>query len=205
MTKLESSPLIFETIKIANATPLNLSWHQKRVDFTFGSLFKGTTALRLQDLIVIPDQYSTGIFRCKFIYNEKDWSTEFSQYTPRQVKTLKLIDGNGIAYPHKFNDRSAIDLLYDQRGECDDVLIVNDGYITDTSIANILFSDGKNWFTPSTPLLPGTTRARLMDTCRIFEKEITIYNYKDFSHFMLINALNDFNLDRILSVDFLKD
>lgn len=193
MTKLESSPLLFETIKIANATTLNLSWHQKRVDFTFGSLFKGTTALRLQDLIEIPDQYSTGIFRCKFIYNEKEWSTEFSQYTPRQVKTLKLIDGNGIAYPHKFNDRSAIDLLYDQRGECDDVLIVNDGYITDTSIANILFSDGKNWFTPSTPLLPGTTRARLLDAGRVCETEITIYNYRDFSHFMLINALNDFD------------
>lgn len=205
MTKIESSPLLFETIKIANATPLNLTWHQKRVNLAFESLFNGKTAIKLKDLIEIPDEYSHSLFRCRFIYNDKEWSTEFTQYIPRQVKTLKLVDGHGIAYPHKFIDRSAISRLYDQREENDDILIVRDGYITDTSIANILFSDGKNWFTPSTPLLPGTTRARLLRNGTISERDVTIFNFKEFSHFMIINALNDFDLNRTHLISLIKD
>lgn len=201
---IESKYLLFETIKVVDSIPVNLSWHQERVNFAFKKLLNGK-AFNLHELIQVPENHSSGISRCRFSYNDKEWTTEFSQYTPRQVKTLKLVDGNGIVYPHKFVDRSALNTLYDLREDCDDILISVNGHITDTSIANILFSDGKNWFTTSTPLLPGTTRARLINQGIIIERVITVNNFRVFSDFMLINAMNDFDLNKKQPVKFLID
>jgi len=56
-----------------------------------------------------------------------------------------------------------------------------------------LFKKGKDWFTPATYLLNGVQRQNLLKQKKVKETEITLQNIKDFSHFQLINALNDFN------------
>ncbi len=66
-------------------------------------------------------------------------------------------------YPLKYTHRNELNALFEHRDICDDVLIVKDGILKDTTIANIaLFIDGQ-WLTPQTPLLYGTTRERLID------------------------------------------
>ena len=47
--------------------------------------------------------------------------------------------------------------------DVDEVIIEKNGYLTDTTIANIAFFDGKQWFTPEKPLLKGTMRAKLIE------------------------------------------
>ena len=60
------------------------------------------------------------------------------------------------------------------RQDKDDILIVKNGLLTDTSIANIALYDGNDWYTPLHPLLKGTKRAELLDKGVLKEKEIKI-------------------------------
>ena len=66
------------------------------------------------------------------------------------------------------------DELYARRGACDDIVIVKNGLLTDTTIANIALYDGNQWLTPASPLLEGTTRTRLLDIGKLTEAEISI-------------------------------
>jgi 4-amino-4-deoxychorismate lyase len=70
---------------------------------------------------------------------------------------------------------------------------VKNNHITDTSYSNLIFKKGKDWFTPKSFLLNGVQRQHLLKTKKIKEAEITLQNIHDFSHFQLINAMN--NLD----------
>jgi 4-amino-4-deoxychorismate lyase len=78
------------------------------------------------------------------------------------IESLKLVEDNTISYRHKYSDRSHLLELMNMRGDCDDILIVKDGYITDTSFSNIVFFDGDKWVTPARPLLRGTMRESLL-------------------------------------------
>ena len=89
-------------------------------------------------------------------------------------------------------DRKEIDKLFEKRGKADDILIVKNGFITDTSIANIAFFDGKKWFTPKTCLLRGTTRERLLKEKKIFEKDIRVEDIKRYKKIALLNAMIGF-------------
>ena len=73
----------------------------------------------------------------------------------------------------------------------DEVIIVKDGYITDTSYTNLCFFDGTTWFTPDTPLLPGTMRQRLLDQGIIKEKSIPLSDLNKYQSISLINAMMD--------------
>ena len=87
---------------------------------------------------------------------------EFEPYVRPAVRSLKVVLSDSISYGYKSADRSALDHLFQLRGECDDILIVKKGCVTDSYYANVAFWDGKHWFTPDTPLLPGTMRASLL-------------------------------------------
>ena len=60
--------------------------------------------------------------------------------------------------------------LFQIRQDKDDILIVKNGLLTDTSIANIALYDGNDWYTPLHPLLKGTKRAELLDKGVLKEK-----------------------------------
>ena len=85
-------------------------------------------------------------------------------------------------------------LQFDKRESCDDILIVKNGYITDTSIANIALYDGNSWITPKVPLLKGTTRQRYLDNAKILESDIKVQDLKKFSKIALLNAMIDFDI-----------
>ena len=74
-----------------------------------------------------------------------------------------------------------------------DILIVKKEFITDTSFSNIIFFDGDNWITPSTPLLEGTKRKELLEKNIISEQEIKFSDLKNFKKAILINAMLDFD------------
>jgi 4-amino-4-deoxychorismate lyase len=75
------------------------------------------------------------------------------------------------------------------KGACDEIIIIKQGYVTDTSYTNIAFYDGEKWYTSDTPLLAGTCRASLIDEGVLSVKNIRetdIWKYKKVS---LINAM----------------
>ena len=62
-----------------------------------------------------------------------------------------------------------------------------------SSPTNLLFLKDEKWYTPSTYLLNGVMRQHLLATKKIKETEITLQNIKEFTHFQLINSMNDFD------------
>ena len=76
-----------------------------------------------------------------------------------------------------------------QKENCDDILVVKNGLVTDTSFTNVVFESDKGLFTPSTYLLPGTKRQTLLKERVIKEKVIRIEDIEDYRKLYLINAM----------------
>ena len=178
----------FETIRIEDGRAHNLFYHNLRLNKTIYDHFGFNPQIDLKNLI---DPPTKGLFRCKVVYSDKIESIHYYPYTPKKIATLKIIEAN-IDYAYKYLDRSAIELLLTQKDSADDILIVKNGLITDTSIANVAFYRQGTWYTPKKPLLPGTTRQRLLDQGVLQEAPITIDELVSFEKMALLNAMIGF-------------
>jgi 4-amino-4-deoxychorismate lyase len=147
--------------------------------------------LKLSDYISVPDHNKNGIVRCRVTYGVTFSSIEFLPYTPAKVFTLKLVQAEALVYDHKYLDRSPLNCLID-KSIADDILVIQNGCVTDASYANIVFTDGRQWITPDTPLLCGTIRELLLRGGIIKAEKILANDIHRFTHFRLINAMLGF-------------
>ena len=194
----KTSTLLLETIKIEEGEVSNLSYHQARCDESRKALFHSTDRLDLSSLIQAPPK---GLYRCRILYDEKIHSIEYIPYSPKEIHRLKII-ASDLEYEHKYANRDTLNKLLQMQPDTDDILIEKNGYLTDTTIANIAFYDGKQWFTPEKPLLKGTMRAKLLDEGFLHTRKIKKEEITDYTHVALINAmigfkiLNNFNIQK---------
>jgi len=155
-------------------------------------LFSSSDEIDLEKHIVLPENLSDDIYRCRVISSDKIESVEISQYIFKPVKSLKLVCCNNLEYEHKYADRSSIENLFKKRADCDDILIIKNGIITDTSICNVAFFDGINWYTPKNPILKGTKRQKLIDEGKIYEKQIMANDLNKYLKVCAFNAMIEF-------------
>ena len=147
-----------ETILAKEGETPYLQWHQKRLERTLAE--HGIVCrFALAELLAPPAE---GLWRCRVVYDAADAKVQYLPYTPHPVRWLRAVRDDAIDYRYKETDRRALEQLFAQRGEADDVVIIRRGLVTDTTIANIAVFDGKQWLTPEQPLLEGTARARLL-------------------------------------------
>jgi 4-amino-4-deoxychorismate lyase len=139
----------------------------------------------------------TGLYKCRIVYDDEMKDVEFIAYQPKPIRSLRIIEHDRINYEFKYKDRKTIDRLYELRKECDDILIVKRGLVTDSSYSNIIFKKGKRWYTPWSALLKGTQRQYLLENELIEEEEIRAEDIKTFETFKLINAMLEFNAPEI--------
>jgi 4-amino-4-deoxychorismate lyase len=163
-------------------------------------LFGKSDTIDLRHVLHIPFDLTNGVYKCRLIYNEAILRQEYVQYTPRIIKTLRLMADDTIDYTHKYLDRSHLDKLRESSGT-DDILIVKNNFITDASSANVVFFDGISWLTPSTPMLKGTKRQQLLDKGIIHEEDISINTLKRFHKCVLINAMLDLDEENFITMD----
>ncbi|MBN2350912.1 MAG: aminotransferase class IV [Bacteroidales bacterium] len=190
--------LLVETIKIAGNEIYNLEFHNSRFNTSRQKLFKQHNFINLADLIKIPDTTEKGvILKCRVLYDQKIQKIEYLPYERKIINSLKIVEDNTIQYAYKYADRDYIKKLYEERGDCDDILIVKGHFISDTSFCNIVFYDGNKWITPSTPLLKGTKRSMLLKTGKISEDELKLSDINKFRYCSLINAFLDLDEIRI--------
>ncbi len=178
----------FETIRVQDGQVFHLPYHNARLNATIEAHFAGTPKIDLKNYITPTKK---GLYRCKVIYSNEIEEVAFFPYTPRRIQSFKLVSSD-IKYCYKYLDRSKIDALFAQKGECDEIIIVKNGLLTDTSIANIAFHYKNSWITPKNPLLPGTTRARLIEAKRLIPTDIAAKDLKKFDKMALMNAMIDF-------------
>lgn len=182
---------LLETIKIKNKQKQNITWHNQRFNISRLELFGVKEPLALENIIQIPASIDDTVYKCRIVYSKEIKAIEFEKYTPKIIKSLKIIECNDIDYSYKYHDRTKLNNLFQHKSSCDDILIVKNGFVTDTSYANIVFWDGKKWITPATPLLKGTVRERLLSEGKIFESEISKNDLPKFEKSRIINAMND--------------
>lgn len=177
-----------ETICIADGVVQNLGYHQNRLEKTFACFFSSPPFKLAEYIKGTP---SKGKQKCRVVYSETEIHVDISPYPTRQISSLKLVCDHDIAYPYKYQDRSALDQLFSQRQHCDDIIIVKDGLCTDSYFANLAFFDGVQWITPKNPLLPGTKRQKLLDHGLIKSGDIAVKALDSYSKVSLINAMLD--------------
>jgi 4-amino-4-deoxychorismate lyase len=182
--------LLLETIKIHNGQPQFLAYHQQRFDHTRRNLWQCHDRIDLADLL--QDIPSDGIYRCRILYHQQIERVEYIPYISRNFRNFKLITDDQISYEYKFLQRDQLQQHFECRAEADDILIVKQGRITDTSIANVAFFDKNQWITPEFPLLHGTTRQRLLQEGRIKARDIRVAEVAKFSQMALLNAMLEF-------------
>lgn len=183
--------LLFETIRLEEGKAHFVAYHQKRIDRSVGS---GISLAPYIDRLELPLH---SCFKLRITYKREGIvGHEITPYTLPQIHTVRLITDNTICYDRKLNDRTAIDRLRNQRGNCDDILIVRNGLITDSSFANVVLFDGNRWVTPAEPLLAGTCMTRLIDMGVIVPKHIPVESLPEYSKLTLINAMIGFDPNR---------
>ena len=186
----DTSTLLLETIKIEDGEVSNLSYHQARCDESRKALFHSTDRLNISSLIQAPPK---GLYRCRILYNKKIHSIEYIPYIPKEIHNLKIIPSN-ITYNYKYANRKELNTLLQNQKDIDEIIIEKEGYLTDTTIANIAFYDGKTWFTPEKPLLKGTMRAKLLDEEFLHTKKIKKEEITHYTHVALMNAMIGFKI-----------
>jgi 4-amino-4-deoxychorismate lyase len=190
------SPLLLETIRIKNGEVENIAWHNRRFNQTRKELFQIELPICLENFIIPP--FTHGLYRCRILYNQ---SIQKIEYFPYQIKTFKRlkITPSHIDYAYKYANREPLNQLLHPL--YDDVIIEKNGFLTDTSIANIAFYDGLQWSTPKTPLLKGTMREKLLSESFLTLKNIEKKEIHRFSHFALMNAMIGFQIQKNIIIE----
>lgn len=189
---------LLETIRYENGEFQHLRYHQERMEESRKTLCPDAEEINLEAVLskeMKSEETSkksvpaTGLFKCRVVYDEQIRKVEWVPYNFPKISSLKKVFSDEIEYPYKYENRSAIHELVKEKGDADDILIVKKGYITDTSFCNVLFYNGKNWITPTFPLLNGTQRRFLLENERIIPARITPDDLHNFTKVRLINAM----------------
>lgn len=191
---------LLETIRLKEGKLMNIEYHAARFNQARAKLFGITTPLDLSKFIQIPNDCLTGIYRCRLIYERDIEEISFTPYQFKSIQSLKIVEAPKIAYAYKWADRDVFGKLLQQNSEADEIIIVQNGLLTDCTFANLAFWDGSKWFTPDTPLLKGTKRAKLLKKKQIIEKSIRVSDVKNFQKVCLINAFLDLDLSKSIDV-----
>ena len=194
-----------ESIKIEDQKAFLLDLHQKRVNQTFAHFGK-EGSIDLAKIFKNLEHDEDGLYKLRIVYDlDKKFTTQLIPYAIPEIENFQLVENNSYDYSFKFEDRKEFERMK-TKAKTEEIIVVKNNHITDTSYTNILFLKGKEWFTPTTYLLNGVMRQHLLHEKKIKETEITLQNIKEFSHFQLINAMNDFDdmfiypIDRIVNL-----
>lgn len=185
---------LFETLCIEQQQIKNCAYHQQRYERALYQ-FYGESAVKIYDLSEIihlqPEFLNlTPLTRCRIDYNAITFQIQFFPYQRRKITTFQPVICDEIDYSLKFSDRTLLNHLLEQRGDCDEIIIIKQGKVTDCSIGNLVFRQGEQWFTPDSPLLIGSQRTYLLDTGKIKEKTIFAEDIAQFDEIRVINAMN---------------
>lgn len=181
--------LCIETIAVENRSFKNLEYHEARLNRTRKELWGYTDHWNLSEILFVPDSITNELHKCRMAYGQEIDNIKWEPYTFREIRKIKKVHHDTVDYSYKYDQRPELNTLFAERGNADEILIIQKGMVTDSFYCNVAFFDGNNWFTPDTYLLPGTQRALLLDNGVILDTIITEKDIAKFSHIKLFNAM----------------
>lgn len=181
-----------ESIKVEDQKVFLLNRHQQRMTETFLHFGK-VCEINLQELFKELQHDENGLYKWRIVYDLNNvYKAQMLPYAISKLDDFELITNDDLDYSFKYLDRKMLDSIK-LKSNASEIIIVKNNSITDTSFSNILFLKNKQWYTPSSYLLNGVQRQQLLESKKIKTADITLDNIKEYSHFQLINAMNDFD------------
>ncbi len=178
-----------ETVKVVDGVFVHPELNLQRMMNTMDRAFHTSVPDSFFEDLAIPVDMRCGVVKCRILYGASVDEIGFQPYACRKVSSLKLVDGGNVDYSQKYADRSALLKLTAQKGECDDILIVQNGLITDTSYSNVVLSNHGKYYTPKSYLLNGTCRRRLIAEGKVIPADISVSDLDSYDNLYLINAM----------------
>lgn len=186
--------LFVESLRVEHCRLMHVEWHEQRMSDTLYQQYGIRSRIKLSDFVSLPDTLDDRVYKCRIEYGRTIERVTFDLYESRRVKTLRPVYDNVIQYPFKYADRKALEALLEQRNGADDILIIQNNCLTDTSFSNIILLREGIWYTPDTFLLNGTCRRRLLAEGAIRKAGITVDDLDHYTEIRLINAMLDWEL-----------
>lgn len=178
---------LLETLACRDGKFTNLDRHQTRLESARREIWGEKKHPLLTDILPpVPDR---GVYKCRLLYGRDSHHWEVLPYTRPAIQGLIARPAPDLDYHLKYADRSPLDILRQDLPPDRDVLIIQDGRITDTSTCNVALLQAGRWYTPQHCLLPGTRRAALLDAGIIEIRDILLDDLSDYTHIVLFNAL----------------
>ena len=181
--------MFIESICIKDGKAPLLSFHQDRMDRTYQYYFKNDNPYQLGTYV--EEVPTNGTYKLRIIYDRMVRKYNYALYIKPDTASLQVVSTPAIEYYFKHADRTSLDTLYGQRNYKDDIIIVNDGLVSDAYYANLVFWDGEEWYTPQHSLLQGVRRQYLLNTRQIKAKKITAEDIFFYERVSLVNAMLD--------------
>ena len=191
---------LFESIKIKDGKIFHLDLHQERMDESYHQYYGKTNIHQLEKIIHTQGIPKEGTFKCRLSYHRDECKIEMDSYLKKDIKSLRIVKCDELDYELKFTDRKKFNHLKDQNLDVDEILILKNDFLTDSSYSNIIFWNGIEWHTPSTPLLKGIQRKYLLSRNLINEREISVSDLGKYKKIGLINAMMDFEEMPIIDI-----
>lgn len=192
-----------ETIRIENGVFCQLEAHISRLHDTIQKYY-GTKKIVSMDELAVPENLTDGLVKCRIVYSDRIEKIEYLSYEKRTIESLQIVEDNEIEYAYKSMDRTHLNDLFLKRGLADDIIIVKNGFVTDSSFSNLLFENEDGLFTPDTYLLNGIQRRYLLKYGLVAERKIRIDNIPEYTQVHLINAMLQIG-DCIVSKDHILE
>ncbi|MGM0649035.1 MAG: aminotransferase class IV [Bacteroidota bacterium] len=179
-----------ESIRIENGHVPLIEYHQQRYEQCIKIHFPDTKPVQLAN---IANQYlhRPGIFKLRIEYDQIIRDVRCKPYYPRKIRQFRLVYDDNVKYNWKYSNRKALEKLKSKCAEDEEIIIVKNNLITDSSYANLIFYKEPHWFTPAKPLLNGTMRRYLLNQNKIQTMDITPSQLQEFVFFAQINAMLD--------------
>ncbi len=179
--------MLFETCLVVDGETQNRADHNERVSRSSIALWGHEVVLPWD--VLEADLPKLGQTRLRVEYDPTGVIRVDSRpYFQSAMSVVKVFE-TYVEYPHKFANRTELESIYKHRGMAHDVLMVIDGRVADTTMANVAMFDGKRWLTPRKPLLKGTCRARMLRQGLLVEADISEDQIRGAQSVVIMNAL----------------
>jgi len=178
-----------ETVCYEQGRFQRIDLHNERCNRTRNLFFGLRPNLQLELYLCIPSHLRNETVKCSVTYGIEIINVKYDLYQIRPVNSLQLVSDNEIDYSFKYADRAKLNTLFQLRDQSDDILIVKDGLITDTSYANIIFNRNGKWYSPQNPLLRGTRLEYYLQENRVTPALLHPTDLPLFSEARIINAM----------------
>ncbi|WP_173021382.1 aminotransferase class IV [Lewinella sp. W8] len=195
---------LLESIRIVDGKAPLLDFHQRRVTRSRKLIFPKCPSFNLSSVIGELDLPKKGTYKLRVVYGVGLEKQELIPYNVVPVQSVRLVNADEVRYGQKFLNRTGIRKCLEKKGDCDDILMIQRGHLTDASYANVALYDGKFWYTPAWPLLRGCRREKLIAEGQLRPTVIRDRDLKHFKEIKLINAMLPWEQAPTLPVSAIK-